>query len=116
VLAVVFVMAAVLLAGFASSSASFAGQTVPPTTTPPTTTVPVEVGGKVVVQSPEKSPVDDDLATTGPGRAVTLTAVGLILAGVGLVLIDVTHHPEPAVHTHAPLPGRVSASRRRRSG
>jgi hypothetical protein len=68
----------------------------------------VEVGGKVVERAPLKDPVDvAEMARTGSDGVLVFGGFGLLLAGVGLILVDLAAGPPARPRrTRAGLPRR----------
>jgi hypothetical protein len=68
----------------------------------------VEVGGKVVERAPLKDPVDvAEMARTGSDGVLVFGGFGLLLAAVGLILVDLAAGPPARPRrTRAGLPRR----------
>jgi hypothetical protein len=119
-LAVTLIVACGLLAGFSTSSTERGAPFAQSTTTTEGSggnggggntdggNGGVEVGGKVVERAPLKAPVDvAEMARTGTDGVFVFGGFGLLLAGVGLILVDLAAGPPARPrHTRAGLPRR----------
>jgi hypothetical protein len=119
-LAVTLTVACGLLAGFSTSSTERGAPLAQSTTTTEGSSGNggggnggggdggVEVGGKVVERAPLKAPVDvAEMARTGTDGVFVFGGFGLLLAGVGLILVDLAAGPPARPRrTRAGLPRR----------
>jgi hypothetical protein len=103
---------ALCLSGFSSASPSARLDTSPDPGPAPVEVDGVEVEGKVIERSPDKAGVDDEALPRTGGDHTEAVIIGLALAAVGLVLVDVTHTPPTRTRKVRATSSRRRASRR----